>query len=443
MPKPRTAASSSILLIYGFAAVIAVGTILLILPFATKAGQSTSLLDALFTATSAVCVTGLTVVDTADHWSLFGQGVILILIQVGGFGFMSMATMFLLMFGQRIGIREKLLIGQSLGMERFGGLVKVVWQMAIFTLVAEAIGAALLFFFSSLRSVDMPLWKSVFHAVSAFNNAGFDLFGSFSSLAAFSTDVPVLLITSALVITGGISYLVVIDVIKSRRLDRLSLDSKLVLFTTGLLLGIGTLVFLLTEYFDPEELGSLPVYARFLNAFFQSVAARTAGFSTINMAQIGDYALFFTMLLMFVGGASGSTAGGIKVNNFSMLIATIWSTIRGREHPGAFGREFNVPQIHRALAVVALSLGVVSFVVFFLTLTEDCTFINLLFETVSAFGTVGLSGGVTPFLSFAGKILIITTMFAGRLGPLTLTLSLVQRQKATTYRQPRETVRIG
>jgi trk system potassium uptake protein TrkH len=206
---------------------------------------------------------------------------------------------------------------------------------------------------------------------------------------------------------------------------------------------LGTVVFLLTEYSNPDAMGPLSPAERVLNAFFQSVTARTAGFNTINMAAIGDYALFFTMLLMFVGGASGSTAGGIKVNNFSVLLSTVWSSLRGREHPLAFGREFNVQQIHRALAVAVLSLGLVSTAVFFLTLTDDFRFIDLLFESVSAFGTVGLSNGLTPALSTVGRLIIIVVMFFGRLGPLTVTLALVQRQKVTGFRYPKETVRIG
>jgi trk system potassium uptake protein TrkH len=252
-----------------------------------------------------------------------------------------------------------------------------------------------------------------------------------------------LLTTAVLIILGGISYLVVIDVLKLRKEKRLTLDSKLVLYATTSLLVLGTVVILLTEFKDTDTLGAMSLPAKLLNAFFQSVTARTAGFSTINMAHIADYAVFFTMLLMFIGGASGSTAGGIKVNNFGMLTATIWSTIRGRERAGAFGREFTTQQIYRALAVMILSLGLVSVVVFLLTVTEDFRFIDLLFETISAFGTVGLSTGVTPGLSTAGRIIITITMFVGRLGPLTLMLALIQRQRAANFRYPEETVRIG
>jgi trk system potassium uptake protein TrkH len=428
VPKFRNGTSSSSILIYGFASLIAIGTGLLLLPMATQTGESTPFVDAFFTATSAVCVTGLVVVDTASHWSLFGQTVILALIQLGGFGFMTAATIFLLMLGRRVSLRERLLIGESLGMERFQGLARIVWQMAICT---------------SIGDLEMPVWKSIFHTISAFNNAGFDLFGGFSSLSGFQKDPSVLMVTSVLVILGGISFLVVVDLIRKRNWLHLSLDSKLVLSSTALLLCIGTIVFLLTEYSNPNAMGQLSPVERVLNAFFQSVTARTAGFNTLNMAVIGDYALFFTMLLMFIGGASGSTAGGIKVNNFSVLLSTVWSSLRGREHPSAFGREFHIQQIHRALAVAILSLGLVSIAVFFLMLTEDFRFIDLLFESVSAFGTVGLSNGMTPSLSVAGRLIIIVVMFFGRLGPITVTLALVQRQKESGIRYPREIVRIG
>ncbi len=443
VPKFRNGTSSSLILVSSFALLIAIGTGLLLLPMATRMGELTSFIDAFFTATSAVCVTGLVVVDTASHWSMFGQAVILALIQLGGFGFMTAATFFLLMLGRRVSLRERLLIGDSLGMERFQGLARIVWQMAIYTVIIEIAGAAIFYFCTSIGDLEMPIWKSIFHTISAFNNAGFDLFGGFSSLSGFQKDPSVLMTTSALIVLGGISFLVVVDLIRTRNWLRLSLDSKLVLSSTGLLLCIGTIVFLLTEYSNPTAMGQLYPIERVLNAFFQSVTARTAGFNTINMAVIGDYALFFTMLLMFIGGASGSTAGGIKVNNFSVLLSTIWSSLRGREHPSAFGREFHIQQIHRALAVAILSLGLVSIAVFFLMLTEDFKFIDLLFESVSAFGTVGLSSGLTPSLSLAGRLIIIAVMFFGRLGPITVTLALVQRQKESGIRYPREIVRIG
>jgi trk system potassium uptake protein TrkH len=442
--RPRSTVITPVILVYGFAAIIAIGTILLLLPVASKSGQFTSPVNAFFTATSAVCVTGLVVVDTADYWSSFGQGVILALIQIGGLGFMTSATLLFLLFGRRIGLRERWLIGRSLGLERMGGLVRLVRRIAIFTIVVELIGTAIFYVhFSVENSLETALWKSVFQSVSAFNNAGFDVFGNFRSMLDYQTDTLVILTTGALVILGGISFMVVADIGAVRRFARLTLDSKIVITAVAALLILGTGVFLLTEYSNPDTLGPLSFPYKLLNAFFHSITPRTAGFSTINVGSMADYSLFFTIVLMFVGGAAGSTAGGIKVNTFGMLIAAMWSSLKGKEHAGAFGREFVTQQINRALALVMLALGLITFVVFILTITEDFKFLSILFETFSAFGTVGLSTGITPDLSIAGKLIITATMFIGRLGPLILVLSLIQRQLPSKYRYPQDEVRVG
>jgi len=422
-----------------------VGAVLLMLPIASKAGQFTSPIDAFFTATSAVCVTGLVLVDTADYWSFIGQVIIIALVQLGGFGFMTSATIFLLAFGRRIGLREKILISESLGITRLGGLVKVVGLMAAFTILLEAAGTAVFYFYYfEGDSPDTALWLSAFHSVSSFNNAGFDLSGNFQSLRVYQTQPLMLLVTAALVIIGGIGFLVVTDLFRAKwTLSRLSLDSKLVLLTTTLLLSLGTAIILLAEFRNSASLGNLTLPHQVLNAFLMSVMTRTAGFTTMNVGAVANAGLLFMAILMFIGGASGSTAGGIKVNNFGMLAATIWSTIKGREHAGAFGREFSVPQINRALTVTLLSLGFISAVALILTLTEGFRFIEIVFETVSAFSTVGLSVGITPNLSIAGRLIIIVTMFVGRLGPLTMALSLVQQQKLANYRYPQELVRTG
>lgn len=442
--RPRSGEPSLLTLVYGFAAMIAAGTILLALPVSSKSGEWTPFVDALFTATSGVCVTGLVVVDTLDYWSYFGQAVVLVLIQLGGFGFMTSTTVALIALGRKIGLRERLLIGESIGIATLGDMIRVVKGMLIFTIIAEVIGTIIFFFrFSSEYSTGLAIWKSLFQSVSAFNNAGFDIFGGFRSISGYQGDFLVVLTTAALVFLGGISFLVVQDVIKSRGLRKLSLDSKLVLSMTAVLVTMGMAVVLFTEYGRPDTLGAMTLSEKLLNAFFQSVTSRTAGFSTIHMANMANYALFFIMLLMFVGGASGSTAGGIKVNTLGLVLATIWSSIKGREHPGAFGKEFMNQQIFRALAIIMISIGVVSIVVFLLTVTEKFAFLNILFEVVSAFGTVGLSTGITPDLSTAGRLLITATMFAGRLGPVTLALALVKRQQPTKYRYSKEVVRIG
>ena len=449
VPRPKAPGLSPVILVYGFAAIIVLGMILLMLPIASKSGEFTfpdTIITALFTSTSAVCVTGLAVVDTGTHWSGFGQGVILVLMQLGGLGFMTSATLLLLLLGRRIGLKERWLIGQSVGLEKFGGMVKLVRRVAVFTVIVEAIGAAIFYIrFSMDNPAGTAGWKAAFQAVSAFNNCGFDIVGkSFRSLADYQTDTTVILTTAALIILGGISFVVVADVVRVRRFGRFSLDTKIVLVTTLGLLALGTLVILFTEYGNSDTLGPLSLPYKILNAFFHSVTPRTAGFASINVGGMAVYTLFFTILLMFVGGAAGSTAGGIKVNTFGMLIAAIWSTLRGKEHAGAFGREFFSQQINRALALVMLSIGLIGVVVFVLTITDDrFGFLNLLFETVSAFGTVGLSTGITPELSIAGRLIITAMMFIGRLGPLILVLSLAQRQQPSTFRYPQDEVRIG
>jgi trk system potassium uptake protein len=442
--QTKTGEPSLLTLVYGFGALIALGAFLLALPIVNNFGVWTSPINAVFTATSGVCVTGLAVVDTLDYWNLFGQIVILVLIQLGGFGFMTSTTVALVALGRRIGLRERLLIGESMGIGMLGGLLKIVRNMFLFTVSMEIIGTAAFYLrFSAQYSTGLAIWKSIFQSVSSFNNAGFDLFGGFQSMLNFQGDYLVTLTTAALIFLGGISFLVVQDVIKTHSLWKLSLDSKMVLSMTFVLLMAGMAVVFVTEYGNPSTLGSMSLPEKLLNAFFLSVTSRTAGFSTIPIGAMTHYALFFIMLLMFVGGASGSAAGGIKVNTLGLIVATIWSSIKGREHPGAFGKEFMNQQIFRALAVVIISTGLVCTVVFFLTITEKSTFFSSLFETISAFGTVGLSTGVTPDLSVIGRLLIIFTMFAGRLGPLTLTLTLVKRQKPTKYRYSREIVRLG
>ena len=431
-------------LLYGFAGMIILGTILLMMPFAAESGKFTSPINAFFTATSSVCVTGLTVVDTADYWNTFGEIIILLLIQFGGFGYMAVTTFFLVALGRKISIREKLLVGESIGLTQPGDVRGLVRNLVLFTLMLEIFGAAILFSqFYSVYPLSEAIWKSIFHAVSAFNNAGFDLMGSYRSLSEYNSNPVILLTIAGLVIIGGLSFLVIQDIYRSRKTMRLAVDTKMVLTVSGILLVFGTIIIIAAESINPGTLGSFSFPDKILNSFFHNVVSRTAGFYTFDIGSMAPYALFFTMLFMFIGGASGSTAGGIKVGTFGIVFATVLSAIRGKEHPSAFGREFMESQIYRALAVVMLSVGLLVIVVFFLTLIEDFDFLPLAFESVSAFGTVGLSTGITPNLSVIGKILIALTMFIGRLGPLTLTLTMVKSQKITILRYPKEIIRIG
>jgi len=443
--RARTRVSlSPVTLLYAFGALIVVGAAVLCLPASSAAGVRTSFLDALFTAASAVCVTGLVVVDTGTHWSPFGQAVVLLLIQVGGFGFMTSATLLLLAFGRRIGLRERLLIGDTIGSTAPGDLLSLVRKMALFTFVAEALGAlVLLSRYVRLVDLSQGAWLSVFHSISAFNNAGFDINGGFVSLVPQRDDPFIVGTILVLLVVGGLSYVVVANVAHERRLSRLTVDTKLVLVTSGVLLTLGFVAFLVAENGNDATIGSLPVSQKLLCALFQSATPRTAGFTTVNIASMHDYTLLFTMFLMFVGGAAGSTAGGIKVNTFGLLATTVVSTLHGREVAEAFGRRFTTGHVFRALSVVLLALAFVGCAVVTLAITEDADVLSAAFEAVSAFGTVGLSMGITPALSIAGRITIIVTMFVGRLGPLYVALALVQRQKPKDYYYPVESVRIG
>jgi trk system potassium uptake protein len=443
-PVKRSPGISLLSFVYGFATMIAIGTLLLMMPFCSNSHQFTSFIDCLFTSTSAVCVTGLVVVDTLDHWSVIGQIVIGVLIQSGGLGFMISTTLLLMATGRKIGLRERILLKESVGLDRIGGVIRLARNIMLFTLIVEVLGA-LVFFIRFWSEYEWPtaVWKSIFQSVSAFNNAGFDLFGGFRSLSGYSGDYLVLLSTAVLIILGGISFVVINNIYRARGLHHSSIDTKLVLLITAILLASGTLVVLATEYSNPQTLGSMPLSLKILNSFFQSVTSRTAGFNVLNIGSFSVYTLFFIMILMFIGGAAGSTAGGIKVNTLGLIVATIWGTIKGREHPGAYGREFPIEQIFRGMTLLVLSLGIIVLVFFILSITEGFHSINILFETVSAFGTVGLTTGITPELSLTGKGVIIVLMFVGRLGPLTLIMSLASKRQVSKYRYPVDSVRIG
>ncbi len=441
----RRPPSPWLVLIVGFGVVILIGTILLLLPIATAAGRSTPALTALFTATSAVCVTGLVVVDTATHWSPFGHAVILGLIQVGGFGFMTGSTLILLLLvGRRTGLRDRLLVQASTGVD-LGSVTSLVRRVGLFTLVAEVLGALVLAAAFLARGLDPPqaAWWGVFHGISAFNNAGFDLIGEFRSLRPFADDAFVLVPVGVLIVLGGIGFAIVGDVAGKRRWSRLALETKIVLLTTAALLALGAATIAVFEWENPATLGALPVEQRPLNAAFESVTLRTAGFSALPTGELVEASLFVVMALMFIGGASGSTAGGIKVNTFSVLLVAIVSTARGRPSAEAFGRRIPHVIVYRAVSVALLSIAVLFMVSLGLELTSTGSFVQVLFEAVSAVGTVGASTGITPELSDTGRLLLVGAMFIGRLGTLTLVLALTARQRPTLHRPAVETIRIG
>jgi trk system potassium uptake protein len=440
-PAGPAAWHPAVVFVYGFAALILAGGVLLALPFSSASGRWTPMLDALFTSTSAVCVTGLTVVDTATYWSGFGHAVILALFQVGGVGFMISATALILLGGRRATIRQRILLREALAGGELGSVVTLARNVIIFTLIAETVGAIILTMrFLGEVEPGRAFWWGVFHAISGFNNAGFDLFGK--SLIDYSHDPVVLLTIGALFVTGALSYTAVADVAKQRRFAPLALDTKLVLVTSGLLAVMGTLGLLFTERSNPATLGAMDLGPRILNAFFQAVS-RTAGFSSVDIGAMTEEGLFVLMGLMFVGGSAGSTAGGVKVQTFSILLFAIISAARGLDEVEAFRRRVPNAQVLRALSVALLYVALVFAMSFLLNVAERFVFDRVLFEAISALGTVGYSTGITPETGPAGRAILITSMFVGRLGPLTLVIALAARARRTTYRWTEETIKIG
>ncbi len=428
-------------IIAGFAVIILAGATLLSLPVATADGTPSPFLTALFTATSATCVTGLVVVDTADYYSRFGELVILVLIQLGGLGYMTVATLMALVIGRRIGLRERLVLQESHNLYTVGGIVRFTRTVALLTLVIELAGAAII----ALRWVpefgfSRGVYFAVFHSISAFNNAGFDLMGGFRSLTQYVTD-PVLTLTfAALFITGGLGFTVLTDLFRPRRY---TLHARVVLTTTAILILLGTLLILLLEASNTRTLGSLSWGGKALAAFFQSVAPRTAGFNTLDIAGLREPTLMLIIALMFIGASPGGTGGGIKTTTFVAPMAVILSMLRGRPDPELFKRRLPPVVIYKA---VTIALGGVAFVVTMatlLSLAESLPFLSALFEVVSGFGTVGLSTGITPGLGMMGRVLLIATIFTGRVGLLTVAFALTRRLQPANFRYPEERVYIG
>ena len=444
-PPPSPAVS----LVAFFVVLVTGGTLVLMLPAASHSGQTTRLIDALFTATSAACVTGLVVVDTATHWSPFGQVVILVLIQLGGFGIMAGSTLMLLVFFRRSTLRGRLLVQESLGGPELGTVTWLVRRIAIFTVACELAGAIVLSIaFMAGPEAGPPgsplgIWWGIFHSVSAFNNAGFDLTGDFVSLIPFRDDWVVLSTVAILLVLGGLGFAIVGDAAGRHRWTRMALETKLVLAATASLLVGGAVLIGIGEWSNPATLGGLSVDLRLLNAFFESATLRTAGFTALDTGAFVQSTLFVAMGLMFIGGASGGTAGGIKVNTLSVLIIAIVSTFRGEPSATAFGRRIQHAAVYRALSVALLSIAFVFMISLGLAATTEARFIDTLFEAVSASATVGLSTGITPELTDPARLITAFAMFVGRLGPLTLVLALAGRANALPYRPAVESVRIG
>ncbi len=413
----------------------------MLLKMPISSNQPISWLDSLFTITSAMTVTGLVVVDTGTAYSYVGQVIIMIWIQIGGLGIMSFAILFFMFLGKKIGFRERVLIQQSLNQTTIGGVIRLVRSLFAFSLIIE--GIAVLFL--SIRWVPelgwgKGLYYSLFHAVSAFNNAGFGLWPD--NLMKYVGDPIVNLTISGLLILGGLGFTVMADVWRKRTFSKLSLHSKLMIVGTIVLNIVAMVIILLLEMNNAKTLGSLSWSDKLWAAYFQGVSPRTAGFNTIDVTQINDSTAFFTIILMFIGAGSASTGGGIKLTTFIIIVLAVFTYLKGKEEITTFKRSIDNKLVFKSLAIAMISILFVILAVFILSITEKAPFVKIVYEVVSAFGTVGLSMGLTFDLTWIGKVVLIFIMFLGKLGPLTLAFSLARRD-SSKIRYPKEDVLAG
>jgi trk system potassium uptake protein len=446
-------------IISGFLLLIIIGAVLLSLPISTKSGHEISFLDAAFTSTSAVCVTGLIVVDTSTAFTLFGQIVILTLIQIGGLGFMTIASFVFILVGRRITLSERMIIKESLNEFNLSGLVKMIRRILLVTFATELIGAGLLMIRFVPEFGGQGVYFSIFHSVSAFCNAGFDVLGQisgeYSSISMFATDAVVTLTMIGLIIVGGLGFVVVTDVFSIKRIrqrGKLTRYTKFVLIITGVLIGLGLVVVFALEINNPGTLGAkdLPTGGKILGGVFQAITPRTAGFATIDQNNLMPATKFITMLLMFIGASPAGTGGGIKTTTIAIVAIFALSGVTGKKDAQLMDRRIAKETLRRAITITTLGIVFV-FTVFFALLAIEgnrgglFTFENIFFEAFSAFGTVGLSTGITPLLSAGSKLLIMVSMFAGRVGLMTLTFALANRANGNgaKVRYPEERFMVG
>ncbi|MDE2778607.1 MAG: Trk family potassium uptake protein [Chloroflexota bacterium] len=454
--RPRQIFTPQFILLYGFIGLIAVGSVLLALPVSDAAGRTTSPIVALFTATSAVTVTGHTAVSTAQHWSYFGQAVIFVLMLAGGLGFMAAATFVLLIIGQKSSrISQELVLRETIGEDQLGGLLEIVRNIVIVVFMIYVLGAVILL--PSIQDLTgfglvESMWQSIFLSVSSFNNAGFSILPEVSdarSLAILDNQWLIQSAMAVLIILGCIGWTVLVDVNRRKRFSRFSLDTKLVLIGSVALWILGFGAYLLASYLSQENQNDISLFARSGEALFHSISGRTAGFIIADFGAAEDFTKLVFTFLMLIGGGAGSVAGGIKVNTLMVVVAAVISSIRARPQTEAFGREIPQTQVFRALAVGALALAFIMITVPLLTITEAASlrsgemhFLDLFFDTVSAFATNGSSTGIVPQLGTTGQLIFIGAMLIGRIGPLTLALALAPKEKFL-YRFAQERVRIG
>jgi trk system potassium uptake protein len=435
------------ILVLGFLSVILIGAILLMLPISHTKGCT--FIDALFTSTSAVCVTGLIVKDTPNDFTLFGQIVIMLLIQIGGLGYMTSATIIFLILGKKIGINERLVIKEGLNVENLEGIVRFTKKVVFFTMIFELAGTFVLTArFLMDHSFKDALLYALFHSVSAFNNAGFSLFSD--NLSRYRGDIIVNLTITTLIITGGIGFMVVKDIYKYERKEvpRLSPHTKIVLSTTALLILVGAVSIYLLEATNPKTFIGMTLQEKLLVSYFSSVTPRTAGFNTVDYSQFRTETLFLTIVLMFIGASPGSTGGGVKTSTFAIIIASLYATVRGLRDVVLFKRRVPSDTVSKSFLLVTLAAIFCTLSTHFIITTQSTQYLSGMFEVTSAFGTVGLSvgdGGVRSLSALfnpIGKLAISFTMFVGRLGPLTLAIAITRKVRER-FRYPEGSVIIG
>lgn len=432
--KQRAKLQATQIIALAFLGIIVLGTALLSLPVASRNGESAGFMTALFTATSSTCVTGLILADTWTQWSGFGQVVILCLIEIGGLGFMSAATLVFFLFRRKIGLRQRMVIAQALSLNEIEGVVRLQKLVIRGSLLTQLGGAAILILrflpeFGLRKSV---IW-GVFHAVSAYCNAGFDIFGSLEAgkgMILFNDDPVVCLTIMALIIIGGLGFFVWEEIFSLHKTKKLSVYTKLVLATTGFLILFGGGMYMLLEWNNPETLGPMPVWQKILNAFFQSVTLRTAGFATVDQAGLTEAGKGFGTVMMLIGGSSGSTAGGIKTVTFVVLLLFIYAKMRGRSTVSVFRRTIPNEKVTDAMTIGTIMIGLCVLGAIVISATSQIGFVDSLFESASALGTVGLTAGATTKLSLAAKLLITVFMYFGRVGVLTISLGFLMGDKA-------------
>lgn len=416
------------IIVSSFALIILTGACLLSLPAASNDGLSIGFLDALFTATSAVCVTGLVVADTLTQWSLLGQIVILMLIQTGGLGIVTLATFFSVLLGKKISMKGKILAQESISDYSFTDVLHMIKSVVRITVSVELIGAILLSTSFIPKYGLRGIYLSVFHAISAFCNAGFDLIGEYRSLTQFNDDPVVIYTIAMLIITGGLGFIVWKDLYDFRKTRTLYLHTKLVLIISAGLIVFGALFFFISEESNPQTMGSMNTFEKINAAIFHSVTCRTAGFNSLPTGEMSEMSKIMTILLMFIGASPGSTGGGIKVTTFGILVLAILSNIKGNEETIVLKRRVHQVVVNKALSIAGLSMVLIFIMTTAIHSVDKLPFINVLYEVTSAFGTVGLSTGITPGLHSLSKVMLIFTMFLGRVGPLTFAVAIAMRE---------------